>query len=66
MVAGGSGLARSPWLGQLAWQLLALLDYAQCEALLWSLSFAAASGWGWGWRWQTAPSGILLGVSLGL
>lgn len=61
VVAGRTGRARSPCLGQPAWQLLALLDYVQCETLSWSFSTIAAPGWDG--HWQSASSWVLLGAS---
>lgn len=61
VVAGRTGTARNPCLGQPVWQLPALLQYVQCETLPWSLSSAVAPGWDG--HWQNASSWVLLGAS---
>lgn len=61
VAAGRTGRARSPCRGQPAWQLLAPLDYVQCETLSWSFSTIAAPGWDG--HWQSASSWVLLGAS---
>lgn len=60
MVAGTTGIAGNPCVGQPVWQHPALLVCVQCEALPWSLSSTAARG---GTGTGRVPPGLLLGAS---